>query len=109
MLRAKSFPRIRIAMCAALALAASFVGPAAAAPEETTALRARSSVTASPSEEALRARAAIKAGDFSKAHEIVADVLARSRVQNWRHYPFSEFISAVANANDPALEKQLDA
>ena len=60
------------------------------------------------SEKAMRVRNAIKHGDYSTAHQITADVLANSHLQNWRYYPFSDFINDVIDLSDPALEARLD-
>jgi tetratricopeptide (TPR) repeat protein len=58
------------------------------------------------SEMAARARQAIKNGDFAAARKIITDVVAKSRVESWRYYPFDDFIEAVGHAQ--ALEGQLD-
>lgn len=39
---------------------------------------------------------------------ISADVLAQSRVQNWRFYPFAPFIHAIADVSDPQFAAHLD-
>jgi tetratricopeptide (TPR) repeat protein len=61
------------------------------------------------SEKALRVRNAIKQGDYATARRIVADVLANSHLQNWRFYPFSDFIGGIVNVNDTLLEAHLNA
>ena len=61
------------------------------------------------SEKAARARNAIKHGDLAAAAKIVADVLADSHLQNWRFYPFDDFMRHIADVNDPAFAAQLDA
>lgn len=60
-------------------------------------------------EKALRAHRAIKAGDYATARQIVADVLANSRLQSWRFYPFEDFIDAISDAGDADLEAHLNA
>ncbi|HEX3441899.1 MAG TPA: hypothetical protein VHT93_16285 [Pseudolabrys sp.] len=61
------------------------------------------------SEKAIRVRNAIKQGDYATAGRIAADVLANSHVQNWRFYPFSDFIAGIVNVNDTLLEAHLNA
>lgn len=60
-------------------------------------------------ETALRARRAIKAGDYATARKIASDVLARSRLQRWRFSPFEDFVDAVSDAGDADLEAHLNA
>ncbi len=60
------------------------------------------------SEKAVRARNAIKQGDFATAGKIISDVLAQSKMENWHFYPFNIFMPAVDDPNDPAFTKQLD-
>lgn len=60
------------------------------------------------SEKAQRVRNAIKHDNFRAANEIVADVLANSHLQNWRFYPFGDFIVDITNVNDPTLESHLN-
>jgi tetratricopeptide (TPR) repeat protein len=55
----------------------------------------------------LRARRAIKAGDFAAADRIIADVISHSRIQNWRYYPFQDFVAALFSANDPQFGSQI--
>jgi hypothetical protein len=61
------------------------------------------------SEKATRVRNAIKNGDFTAAREITTGVLAESHLQNWRYYPFDDFINDISDVNDPAFENQLNA
>lgn len=61
------------------------------------------------SEKASRARNAIKQEDYSTADKIVASVLADSHVENWRFYPFADFINGVVDVNDPGFEAKLSA
>lgn len=60
------------------------------------------------SEKAARVRDAIKHEDYSTADRIVASVRADSRLQNWRFYPFPDFIDKVIDLNDRAFEAKLD-
>jgi hypothetical protein len=61
------------------------------------------------SEKAIRARHAIKQEDYSTAEKIIASVLTSSRVENWRFYPFADFIEDVVDPNDPTFEAKLTA
>ena len=61
------------------------------------------------SEKALRVRNAVKRGDYATAAQIAAGVLADSRLQNWRFYPFTGFIKNVSDLSDPNFESRLDA
>jgi len=56
---------------------------------------------------AARTRHAIQNGDYGTAHQVVAKVLRDSHLQNWRFYPFSDFIGGVSDVNDPAFEGRL--
>ncbi|HEV3157275.1 MAG TPA: tetratricopeptide repeat protein [Candidatus Baltobacteraceae bacterium] len=76
--------------------------------EETTTLNFKPRTIELISEKALRVREAIKRGDDVMAHRIIADVLAKSRVENWRFYPFSELITDISDVNDPAFVKRLN-
>jgi tetratricopeptide (TPR) repeat protein len=60
------------------------------------------------SEKAISVRNAIKQEDYSTAENIVASVLASSHVENWRFYPFGDFINDVVDPNDPAFEAKLN-
>lgn len=60
------------------------------------------------SQKALRVRAAIAAGDFATADRMTTDILAHSRVQNWRFYPFEDFIAAVFAATPPTFSDRLN-
>jgi len=61
-----------------------------------------------PSEKAARARKAIQKGDFATAREVIAAVLAGSKLQAWRFYPFEPFITDVPDVRAAAFEKRLD-
>jgi tetratricopeptide (TPR) repeat protein len=84
-------------------------GEPSAIGEKAAKLSVRSSTSESTAEKAMRVRAALKTGDYATAHKIVGGVLADSRLQNWRFYPFSDFLDRVTTVNDPALEPHLDA
>lgn len=60
------------------------------------------------SEKAIRARDAIRQGNYSTADRITASVLANSRIENWRFYPFPDFVGNLMDLNDPAFEAKLD-
>ena len=57
---------------------------------------------------ASRARKAIRRGDYATALKITTEVLARSKIENWRFHPFGEFISDLGYVNDPDLGIHLD-
>jgi hypothetical protein len=61
------------------------------------------------SEKAIRVRNAIKQEDYSTADKIIASVLASSHIENWRFYPFADFINDVVDPHDPAFEARLSA
>ena len=61
-----------------------------------------------PSQKAAQARDAIKNANYPAARKIVADVLAGSRLQSWRFYPFDEFIGGIVDVNDPESENHLN-
>ncbi|HVY19413.1 MAG TPA: hypothetical protein VHA70_04940 [Bauldia sp.] len=60
-----------------------------------------------PTEKARRLREAIKVGDYAAADKIYADVLAGSRIESWRFYPFTDFIGGIADLDDPVFETDL--
>ena len=62
-----------------------------------------------PTETARKLRDAVKQGDFAAADKIYADVLAGSHVENWRFYPFADFIDGIVDLHDPAFASGLDA
>jgi hypothetical protein len=70
------------------------------------AIKPKSAVT--PSDLALEATVAIKNGDYTKAERMAEDVLARSRLENWRFYPFNEFVGSLVRGDDPVLLEQLN-
>lgn len=61
-----------------------------------------------PWDKALRVRDAIKRGDFAAAHHLTEAVAAASRLQNWRYYPFEDFIGGIADVADPGFGTRLD-
>jgi tetratricopeptide (TPR) repeat protein len=108
--------RSLVAAAMVLALATSPTGPSraedhvmAGIQEDTAALVGAPRAFLSTSKKALAAQAAIKRGDYTRARQIAEDVLARSRLQAWQFYPFSEFMDAVLAVNDDAFREQLDA
>src|SRR5580704_5755074 len=62
-----------------------------------------------PTEKAQRAREAIKRRDYPLAHEIATQMLANSQLQNFRFYPYEDFIEAVSDVADPEFGARLDA
>ena len=60
-------------------------------------------------EQALAARAAVLAGDFPKARGIAAESLARSQMQPWRFWPFTDFIETAILADDDGFRDRLNA
>lgn len=63
-----------------------------------------------PTDLALEAATAIKQGDYSKADRIARDVLAHSKLQAWRFYPFNEFMGSIVRGDDdPVLLQHLNA
>lgn len=66
----------------------------------------RSAVT--PSDLALEATDAIKNGNYTRAAQICSDVLAASRLQSWRFYPFNEFMGSVGRGDDSELLQHLN-
>ena len=77
--------------------------------EATAKLVAKPGAIESTQQKAMRVRNAIKQGDYATADRITADVLANSHLQPWRFYPFTVFITGVADVNDPSFEARLDA
>ena len=61
-----------------------------------------------PSDRAFDTAVAIKHGDYARAGEIAADVLAHSSLQAWRFYPFNEYIGSIARGDDPELLEHLN-
>jgi tetratricopeptide (TPR) repeat protein len=60
------------------------------------------------STKALHVRDAIKGGDHVVARQTTAEVIGASQLENWRYYPFSDFIAAIIDTNDPAFEARLN-
>ncbi len=61
-----------------------------------------------PSDLALQAAVAIKAGDFAAADRVAGAVLAHSKLSGWSFYPFASFMSTIVGAGDDSkLEWQL--
>lgn len=101
-LRSKIFLSILAAIGMALAFAASYVlyefrsdSLTSEIAERVAALHVKPSEIEFTYKKALRAGEAIRAGDFATADQIAADVLADSQIQNWRYYPFDDFVTKV--------------
>lgn len=77
--------------------------------QRTAELQIKPKTAVTPADLALEAAIAIKIGDYAKAQDIAKDVLARSRIQSWRFYPFNEFMDSVMRGDDPALLERLNA
>lgn len=61
-----------------------------------------------PSVKAARARKAIEHGDFATARQVISGVLARSKLQPWRFYPFEPFVIDVPDVRSPTFGKKMD-
>ncbi len=61
-----------------------------------------------PSVKAAQARKAIEQGDFAAARQVIAAVLAGSKLQPWRFYPFEPFITDVPDVRAAIFEKKMD-
>jgi tetratricopeptide (TPR) repeat protein len=83
-------------------------GPANAANADNAASGAHTRIIDVVADNALRTRKAIRQGDYASALKITTEVLARSKIENWRFYPFSEFIGEITYVVDPDLGKRLD-
>jgi tetratricopeptide (TPR) repeat protein len=57
---------------------------------------------------ALEAATAIKNGDYAKGGRMAEDVRAQSHLENWRFYPFNEFIGSIVRGDDPVLLEHLN-
>jgi tetratricopeptide (TPR) repeat protein len=60
------------------------------------------------SDKAKKVTDAIKRGDYTSARQITAEMLGNSVLQEWRYYPFKDFVSAVPDVADPSFETQLN-
>lgn len=77
--------------------------------QELTAPRVKPKTAVLPFDQALDVTAAIKRGDYAAAQRIADEVLARSKPQSWRFYPFNNFINSIARSgNDPSLLEHLN-
>jgi tetratricopeptide (TPR) repeat protein len=81
---------------------------AALVAQRTAELAIKPKTTVTPSDMAFEAAVAIKNGNYAKARQISDDVLARSRLQSWRFYPFDEFMGSVVRGDDPVLLEHLN-
>lgn len=57
----------------------------------------------STADNALRVHNAIKHGDYATAQKLSEDILALSKIENWRFYPFRDFIVEITNVNNPGF------
>ena len=56
----------------------------------------------------MHVRRAIGAGDYATAGQITTAVFGKSRIENWRYYPFSDFMTEIDLARDAPIGKHLD-
>ena len=61
-----------------------------------------------PSVKAMRVRNLIKQGEYASAGQDVSEVLTSSHLENWRYYPFSDFMGILSDVSDPAYEMKLN-
>jgi tetratricopeptide (TPR) repeat protein len=59
-------------------------------------------------ERAADARRAIMQGDYGAARTIIAAELARSKMEAWRFYPFTDFITHISDVHDPAYGARIE-
>jgi tetratricopeptide (TPR) repeat protein len=76
--------------------------------EKTATLSLRPRSAELLSEKAMRVRNLIKQAQYASAQKAITDVLASSHLENWRFYPFSDFMSALSGVDDPAFEVKLN-
>jgi tetratricopeptide (TPR) repeat protein len=60
------------------------------------------------SDKAVHARHAIEQGDFATAHKIFDEVLGASKIDNWRFFPFDDFIEHISDVTSPSFKDRLD-
>lgn len=111
------------ALCIGIATIASFlpVAEAGAAEPDADAARVAAAINEKPAklvsqphtiellpEKAMHVRLAIQRDDFATARQTVADMLAASHMQNWRFYPFDEFMKIVPDLSDAEFESHLN-
>jgi hypothetical protein len=80
----------------------------AAIAEKTAKLGLKPRTVEPTSEKARRVRSAIEHSEFSAAHQIIAEVLAKSQLQHWRYYPFEDLIASIADLHDSKFEAHLN-
>jgi len=61
-----------------------------------------------PTDLSLEEALTIKRGDYERADRIARDVLAHSKLQRWRFYPFNDFMENIVRYEDPILLHHLD-
>lgn len=59
-------------------------------------------------EKAAHFRHQIEEGQYSAARDLIRQVLDDSNLQNWRFYPFEDFIAQTSNLTDPSFKEHLD-
>jgi tetratricopeptide (TPR) repeat protein len=88
---------------------AADIGMPPAAKAAIARLKVKPAQVDTPWRKAMRVRAAIKRGNYSAARRMTAEIAAASQPDNWRHFPFDDFIKYVSDLSDPAYAAHLDA
>lgn len=76
--------------------------------QETAKLLTKPRTVVLTSEKALATKAAIKRGDYAEAKKISTEVLANSKLQHWRFYPFTVFMDNISSGRDDVLLENLN-
>jgi len=76
---------------------------AAMVAQELTKLGVTPKTTVLPSDRALDVTIAIRHGDYATARGVTDEVLAASKLQNWRFYPFNEFMAVIGRGGDDSV------
>lgn len=82
--------------------------PSSALDEQLKALNLPQRTVELTSERAARFRHAIEQGRYTEARDLIGRVLDDSTIQNWRFYPFNDFMWQVSNLTDPSFKDRLD-
>ena len=76
--------------------------------KQTAALGLKPPAVTLTSEKSKAVRQAVLHGDYVEADRIAADVLAHSRMQAWRFYPFDIFVNSFTLGNESKLLEHLN-
>ncbi len=76
--------------------------------QETAKLLTKPRTVVLTSEKALATKAAIKRGDYAEAKKISTEILASSKLQHWRFYPFTVFMDNISSGRDDVLLENLN-